>query len=219
MITEISLPASVTPISYGMTLTSDVELSKNFSLGALLGATAVASLVDPLSPITQNLAGRIPDLVTDPWHISTNLQHLAVGVLEPMLDAFGNDLVMNCAYLNASHQSKVWDGTNSHYRGGATDVHVAGYAGNMYPLIGEIQKALGSVVSEMGLMFNNHSWVHIGTNTPHGKKRSKPKIWSWDLQSGQLASSIFPLRGGLDRGVKYPLNHLTDKDGTVINAA
>lgn len=217
MITEITLPANVTPISHGMTLTADVELSPNFALGHLLGATAVAALSDPLNEVTQGLATKIGDLVINPWQLATNLQHLAVGVMEPMLDAFGKDLCMNCAYLNPAHLPKVWDGTNSHFRGAATDIHVAGYAANMYPVLGEVQRALGTVTSELGLMFNNHSWVHVGVNAPHGSKRSKPKLWSWDLQTGQLASALFPLRGGLSRGVKYPLNHLTDKLGSVVN--
>lgn len=216
-ITSITLPAGVVPISSDTVLHHDVELSKNFTLGHLLGSTICAALVDPLNPVTQGLVTKIPDLVTNPWNVATNLQHLAVGVLEPALDAFGSDLKINCTYLNAANVNKIWDGSNSHFSGSATDFYVSGYANNMYPLIGEVQKALGTVVSELGLMFNNHSWLHVGVNAPFGKARNNPKVWSWDLQTGQLAASVFPLRGGLDRGVRYPLNHLTDKSGTVFN--
>lgn len=218
MIGTIVLPAGVTAITARTEIHPEIEVSKNFTLHDLLcKVTNAVTLIDPINPITQTLATKVNGLITEPWKVVSNIQHLANGVLEPMLDAFGKDLVINCAYLNPTATNQLWDGTNSHFAGTAADMFVAGFAGNMYPVISEAVKAIGqSKVSELGLLFNNHSWMHVGVNTPFGANRAQPKVWTWDLQSGQQASSIFPLRGGIGRGVTNPPNHLTDGIGNAI---
>lgn len=149
------------------------------------------------------LVNRKP-LVDAKWKVAANLQYLAYGVVEPLINYFGWGSVQPlCAYLDP--QRSAPDATfdqSKHFSGEALDFTINDNSGNIYHYLGDILYALknlnGLPFVEFGLCFSSISWVHIGIAGPYsysGGDYVNPRIFTRDFISGESFTGFMPCRG------------------------
>lgn len=130
--------------------------------------------------------------------IARNLQDVGEKIVEPLLDKFGNDVMVYASYMNPLRVSNIVDKASKHFTGEAINVFLRSGQDNMFL---EAEKILDSVkgqVSHAILNFNHGSWLHLVTNGPFGFLKGdmkNPIIATIDHQLGQMMRGFFPFRG------------------------
>lgn len=211
MTSLITLDKDITPVDKFVPLKYGMQLSRNISIDALTSG--------PVNPLTYpiNIArtehliedyffsddhiSSVPNLLkplyTDRWKIASNLQYLAQGAIEPMLKEYSKDLVIYSGFIHAGKNSTF--PMSPHGTGEGVDIYVEGWDLNMFHLVGEVMKMVkGSNVYEIGLCFNQRSWIHVGViGATHlfGKSVNTPRFFTRDFVTGQAWSGFFPARG------------------------
>lgn len=208
---------TVKPFKLDITIDDKVELrrglnlSPNITIDALTtGATNMLSYPIKTGRVehlienqyfTENYINNLPDnlkgLYSAKWKIANNLQHLAQGAVEPLVDAFGKDLLISSAFINSGLNSNY--PKSIHGTGEALDIVIPEFGGNMFLLAGELMSILKNRnVVEIGLCFNQSSWVHIGIAggySVYGGNIKKPRFFTRDFATGEMWSGFYPARG------------------------
>jgi hypothetical protein len=143
-------------------------------------------------------SGRTVD-ISEHWKIAQNLQYLAAGVIEPLLERYLSQVVIMSAYINPQAVSQSeGDYKSKHFSGEAVDIMFESYAGNMFGIAGDVYNLLKENISEFGLIFSGRSWLHISINGPNSIlpiTSTKPRVYTRDTLTNQYFSGLFPSRG------------------------
>lgn len=117
--------------------------------------------------------------------------------MEPLIDGFGKDLVISAAFINAARNNLF--NMSPHGTGEGVDIYVDGWDLNSFLILGEAIKMLKNTnVCEIGLCFNQRSWIHIGIisgNHVLNKNVNNIRYFTRDFVTGQAWSGIYPARG------------------------
>lgn len=207
----IELDKDITPVDQHLPLKYGMQLSRNISIDALTSG--------PVNPLTYPInISRTEHLIEDyffsqehispvhdllkplynnRWQLASNLQHLAQGAIEPMINEFKKDLVVYAGFIHAGKNNSF--PLSPHGTGEGVDIFIEGWDLNMFHLVGEVMKMLkNSNVYEIGLCFNQRSWLHIGVigaNHVFGRDINSPRYFTRDFVTGQAWSGFYPARG------------------------
>lgn len=147
-------------------------------------------------------------LVADKWKITANLQYLAYGIIEPLINYFGVAFIQPiCIYLDPQRtMPNAVNDTSKHFSGEAIDFYVKDHQNDMYNIMGDVlhalcnenKNAVGIPFTEIGLIYTNQSYIHIGIAGPHsplGGDYNNPRIFTKDFVEGTSYTGFMPCRG------------------------
>lgn len=167
-----------------------------------------ATISSPIPDIPPVLYGDIPDVESlKKWRIAKNLQDLSHHVLEPIIKEYGRDLSIFKGYINPvggiklARANSVGYPISRHHTGEAVDFILEFYRGNMFHAVRDIIKILNKknhTIVELGLVFNRQSWVHVGVNGTHGKRKGDPKrpiVYTYDMAKQRVYPGIVACQG------------------------
>lgn len=175
----------------------------NFTTGMPNGYNSFAPivtshLVDPTDASIAFLRDRGVKALLNHWKIAANMQNLAYTVVEPLLKAYGNDLMIYCTYLNPTGMGIIGDPASKHFTGEAITLFLRSSSDNMYLEAENILSKIRRHYTHALLFYNEHSWMQIITNGPYSfvkNATANPVIRSFDLATGDSANGIAPMRG------------------------
>lgn len=205
----IKLPRKLYKFDKNTPLRIGLKATENFSLDALtrgvvnpgsypfkLERTSLLFGNEDVLPIFKT--GRKP-LVSDKWKIASNLQHLAQGVLEPLVEKYGINIHIICCYLDPETTApKATFNDSKHFSGEAVDLYIPEFEHNMFIKAGEVMNTIAGNFVEFGLIFGQRSWLHIGIRGPHsptGGDYDKPRIFTKDFVDEKMYTGLYPSRG------------------------
>ena len=205
----ITVPDNIYKVTKDTQLRLGLQITENFSLDALtrgvinpttypykLERTSLLYGNEDILPIFHT--GRKP-LLSDKWKIASNIQHLAYGVLEPLAKKYVTTMHLMTCYLDpetAAHGATYNE--SKHFSGEAVDLYIQGSEHNMFIKAGEIMEAIKGNYVELGLIFGQRSWLHIGIKglySPTGGDYNKPRIFTKDFTTSRSWTGLYPARG------------------------
>jgi hypothetical protein len=207
---EVLRSASVSDVGRQSYIQPTLRLSENlnlanFTTGMPNGFNAFAPiitshLVEPTDGTVGFLRDQGVKALVNHWKISANLQNLAYTIVEPLLKAHGNDLMIYSSYLNPTGMGIIGDSTSKHFTGEAITLFLRSSAGNMYLQAENILSKIRGHYTHAFLYFNDHSWLQIFTNGPYSFYKGNPRnpvLRTFDLATGDSSGGIVPMRGAV----------------------
>lgn len=185
------------PLSTNLTVDSLTACDYRTNAPVVLQQTSSLFNTDIMS-FDPFVTGRLP-LIDSKWKILANLQYLAYGVVEPLLAYPGLQVQWNMAYIDPARYfpSAQFSGSK-HFSGEALDFTVPAYADNLYHVLGDVLYVLKGQFVELGLIFSQTSWFHVGIAGPYsysGGDWENPRIFTRDYTTGESFTGFYPARG------------------------
>lgn len=185
-----------TALEFGLKLTENINI--DVLTGGVQNPLNYPLNITRADPLPEAPSFNLGDKVVPNWKVVRNLQVLSERAIEPLITEYGSDLHILTGYVNPGRVSHYDDRHNKHYTGEAIDVFLPTYAGNMYSLGSSFLGQLNGNITEIGLIFSQTSWLHIGVNGPHGPSigdASNPLIYTYDMARREYFSGFYPARG------------------------
>lgn len=166
-------------------------LSKNFIL-AHTSSGAYHYLLGKIVP--QFTAFLKPGSSSIPtWQVAANLQMGAQGILDNLLNGFGNDLIIRSGFQKAIGQLNLKESMGQSF-----DIQINGFESNMYGVAKEIQK-LASKASDLKLIYDNTSFMRINFDQKSILNSSStnfvPKLSTEDVLNNVFEKGLTSIRG------------------------
>lgn len=138
-------------------------------------------------------------LLPQKYKIAQNLEMLSTDIVETLISEYSTELMLFAAYLSPKVSGRNGlDPRSKHFTGEAIDISLSSYEHNVFKVAGQIRKMFAGKISEMGLIFNQRSWIHLGIRGPNavtGGDPQQPRFFTKDVSLNQSWSGFYPARG------------------------
>ncbi len=173
------------PIDATTLITKGMPISDNFIIDHLTSG-AYHYVMGKWTPNFSTLITAYQNHQTPMWQVAANLQLGAENILEPLLQKYGGDLILRSA-LSPSNL------------GTSFGIQVAGFQGNMFNLIPQIQQ-IASKASSISLVQGSSSFANINfdpSSILKGASGTLPSLSSVDLINTLEVNGLSALKGFL----------------------